>query len=143
MVATNVLTEESLYRFLEEHGNSQVRKELLLFWGMHPNAKFSGFAICYAVDCNKLDTKRALKDMVEAGLLDTHIYNGVSLYSLTKNEERRRPVLELASLGWDQWRLMLQHIEQRKSALCCWKKGQPATASPSLTIYQVKVPELR
>ena len=112
-------TEESLYRFLEEHGNNRVKRELLLFWGMHPNAKFSRFAICYAVDSNKLDMKMALRDMVEAKLLDTHIYNGVTLYSLTTNEDRRRPLLALAALGWNRWQLMLRRMEEGDRVATC------------------------
>lgn len=103
-------TEESLYRFLEEHGNNRMKRELLLFWGMHPNAKFNRLIICYAVDSNKLDIKIVLGAMVEAGLLDTHIYNGETLYSLTTNEDRRRPLLALAALDWDRWQLMLRRM---------------------------------
>ncbi len=117
MVALYSLTEESLYRFLGEHGNSRVKRQLLLFWGMHPKAKFSMLALRCAVDCSRLDMKMALRSMIEEGLLDTHIYNDVPLYSLTRNEERRRPVLELAALGWDQWLLMRKRIKQKINQL--------------------------
>ncbi|MBI3041136.1 MAG: hypothetical protein HYY80_05780, partial [Chloroflexi bacterium] len=30
------------------------------------------------------------------------------------NEERRRPVLELASLDWNQWHLIAKQIEQER-----------------------------
>ena len=123
MVALYGLTEESLYRFLGEHGNSRVKRQLLLFWGMHPKAKFSMLALRCAVDCSRLDMKMALRSMIEEGLLDTHIYNDVPLYSLTRNEERRRPVLELAALGWDQWLLMRKRIKQKINQLV------PATSS--------------
>jgi hypothetical protein len=113
IVAPNALTEESLCRFLKEHANNRVKRELLLFWGMHPNARFNRFAIGYAVGSSKLDMKIALRDMAEAGLLDTHICNGETLYSFTKNEEKRRSVLELASLGWDRWQLMFKRAEQK------------------------------
>lgn len=105
MVTLNARIEENLYHFLEKHGNNQVKRELLLFWGMHPNAKFSRLAICCATDSNKLDVKTALGAMVEEGLLDAHIHNGVTLYSLTTNDEKRRPLLELATLGWNRWHL--------------------------------------
>jgi len=111
MVVLN--TEESLYRFLQEHGDNWVKRGLLLFWGMHPNARFDRRAICYALDCNKLDAERALRTMVEDGLLDRNICNDVTLYSLTKNEEKRQPVLELATLSWEQWQLILKGIEQK------------------------------
>lgn len=123
MVALYSLTEESLYRFLGEHGNSRVKRQLLLFWGMHHKAKFSMLALRCAVECSRLDMKMALRSMIEEGLLDTHIYNDVPLYSLTRNEERRRPVLELAALGWDQWLLMRKRIKQKINQLV------PATSS--------------
>jgi hypothetical protein len=80
---------------------------------MHPNARFNRFAIGYAVGSSKLDIKIALRDMAEAGLLDTYICNGETLYSFTKNEEKRRPVLELASLGWNRRQLMLKRMRQK------------------------------
>jgi len=98
--------------------NGLVR-ELLLFWGMHPNAKFDRKAICYALDYSKLDTERALRIMIEEGLLDSHSRNGVTLYSLTKDEERRRPVLELAALGRDRWQLMTKRIEREDKVANC------------------------
>lgn len=105
-------TQEELDRFLEEHGNNQVKRGLLEFWGRHYDAKFSRRVICYALDCSKLEAEGALRAMVEEGLLDKHITNGVTLYSLTRNEEKRRLVLELAVLGWDQWNIMIKRIEQ-------------------------------
>lgn len=111
MVAPGTLNEASLYRFLEEHEDNRVKRELLFFWGCHPNAKFARNAICYALDCTKLEMDRGLKALVEAELVDTHILNGMTFYSLTTNEERRQPVVELTTLNWDQWHLMLKHIE--------------------------------
>ena len=113
METTNVLTEKNLYCFLEEHGTDRVERELLAFWGRHSNAKFSRRVICYALNCSKLEAEGALRAMVEEGLLDKHITNGVTLYSLTRNEEKRRPVLELVALGWDRWQFMLRRIERK------------------------------
>lgn len=113
MEIPTVLVGESLYRFLEKHGDNRVKWELLVFWGRHPNARFDRKVVCYALDCKKLDAERALGAMVEERLLDSYTGNDVTLYSLTKNEERRRPVLELAALGWNRWQLMLKRIEQR------------------------------
>ena len=99
---------DSLYCFLEEHGNDRIKRGLLSFWGMHPNARFDISIICYAVDCHKLDAERALKAMVEDGLLDKYMHNGVTLYSLTTNQERRRPVLELTTLPRNRWQAYAQ-----------------------------------
>jgi hypothetical protein len=107
-----ITIHNDLYRFLREHGNNRVKRELLLFWGMHPRAKFNKFTICYAIDSSKLDMTRALKDMIAEGLVETHAGNIEPLYSLTTDEERRRPVLELAAIGWDGYQLMLKRMEQ-------------------------------
>ncbi len=105
-------TEESLYGFLQEYGGDQVKRELLLFWSMHPNARFDHRAICYTLDCNKPDVERALSTMVEEGLLDKNTGNGVTLYSLATKGGKRQAVLALATLTWDRWRLMLMPVEQ-------------------------------
>lgn len=111
METPSMLTEEQLLRLLEECARDRLKIELLAFWGRHPNARFSRGAISCALDCKKLSVDRALKDMVETGLVDTHSCNGVPVYSLTANEERRRPVIELASLGWDQLQLMVRRVD--------------------------------
>ena len=111
MVTLSTLNEASLYRFLEEYGNNRVKREVLFFWGCHPNAKFTRHIICYALDCSKLEVDRELRALVKAELVDIHILNGVTFYSLTANEERRRPVLELAALDWNQRQLMLKRIK--------------------------------
>ena len=113
MGAPNILNEQSLYRFLEEHGDNQVKRRLLFFWGSHPNAEFARNAIGYALDFSKLELDKALRVLVEAGLVDTHIHNDMTFYSLTTNNENRQPVLALAALGWDQWQLMLKRMEEK------------------------------
>ncbi len=121
MVVLN--TREDLYRFLQEHGDSWVKREMLLFWGMHPNARFDRRAVHYALDYSRMETERALRTMVEEGLVDKNICNGVTLYSLTAEEERRRVVLELAALSWDQWSLMLMRVEQAAKISKCQDKA--------------------
>lgn len=107
MAAPDVWSKERLFRFLEEHAGDRLKMRLLAFWGRHPQARFAIDAIYCGLGCKKLDLNRALREMAEAGLLDTYHNNGVSFYSLTASKEERRPVLELASLGFYQWRLIL------------------------------------
>ena len=113
MGAPNILNEQSLYRFPEEHGDNRVKKRLLFFWGSHPNAKFARNAIGYALDSGKLEVDNALRDLVQVGLVDTHMHNDMTFYSLTMNNEKRRLVLALAALGWDRWQLMLKRMEEK------------------------------
>ena len=119
MATLSILAEQHLYRFLEEHGNNRVKRELLDFWGAHPSAKFSRLAIYSAMDYPKRDMERALKDMLAEGIVDMHICRGLTLYSLTINEERCQPILELAALGRDQWLLMVRHMGERDEVTKC------------------------
>ena len=111
----NARTEERLYHFLREHTDDQVQRQVLLFWAMHPNTKFSRLAIRCAVDCGKLDVDRALRALVVAGLLIKHADNGLTLYSLTTDEKRQQLIMEMATLGWDRWQLILRRMEQGES----------------------------
>ena len=86
MGSLNILNEESLYRFLEEHGDNRVKMRPLIFWGCHPNAKFARNAIGYALDSSKLEVDNALRVLVQAGLVDTHMHNDMTFYSLTTND---------------------------------------------------------
>ncbi len=119
METLTVSTEENLYHFLEEHGNNRVKREILAFLGRHPNTKFTRYVLCYALDCGKLEVDRTLRALVDARLVDNHTNHGLTLYSLTRDEDKRRPVLELAALSWDQWRLMLRRIERSGKPVKC------------------------
>ena len=104
------LNEEQLSCFLKEYVDDRVKLALLGFWGRHPKAKFSRGVISCALDCKKTDLDRALKIMVEAGLVNTRVQSGMTFYSLTTDEERKRPVLHIASLGLDQLQLMVKRL---------------------------------
>jgi len=110
-----MVIQTEVYRFLQEYGDSRVKRELLLFWGMHPNARFDRRAICYALDCNKLEAEKALRSMVDEGLLLEARSNGLTLYQLTANDERRHSVLELAALNWEQWQLVFRDMAHQDS----------------------------
>jgi len=112
MTTGEIAIEDNLYQFIRKYADKPLKMELLAFWGRHPNAKFAELAIYHAQDSRKVDVCRALEDMVAAGLVDTHTHNGTPLYSLTTNEEKRRLIMKLATLGWDQQQLVLRLIEQ-------------------------------
>ncbi len=113
MKTPNILIEEELCRFLKKYGDNQVKRELLYFWGRHSEAHFSSNVICRVLDCSKSKTEHLLQEMVEEGLLDNYVANNVTLYSLTTNQEKRRPIMELTALGWDQQNNMIKHMRLR------------------------------
>ena len=121
-------TEECLYRLLEEYGDNREKSQLLRFWGMHPNAKFTRYAICHGLDWSKLEVNRALAALVDTGVVDTHSHNGLTFYSLTENEEKRLQVVGLAALSWDQWQRMFKRIESKSKASDGKKDRKGSTA---------------
>jgi len=103
MTATHVRTAKKAHVFVEEDAEGRAKRELLIFWGMHPNAKFDKSAISYALGCTRTEIERALVGLLETGLVDQCVSNGVTLYSLTRNEEKRHPILTYATHGHDWW----------------------------------------
>jgi predicted transcriptional regulator len=71
----------------------------LLFWGLHNTGKFDERTIGYALDYDIADIKRELQVLAEAGTIDKYEEGGVTLYSLTQDETRRRPIIEWAKPG--------------------------------------------
>jgi len=116
MAAPDVSTSEELLRFLEEYATDRLKTELLAFWGRHPKARFSRGAICCALDVARLDVDRALKQMVETGLVDLYTQNNKTpLYSLTGDEKICHMVLEVASLSWADVHSRIEEAASRNS----------------------------
>lgn len=110
------LRDEQLRLFLEKYAHDRIRIELLDFWRRHPNARFAVGAISCALDCRRLETRRALVELVENGVVDTVFQNGLTLYFLTPDEARRRLVLEVATIDWEKWRALISFSERRITA---------------------------
>jgi len=86
VVALDVLNEKQLFQFVGKYAGDHLRVELLAFWSRHPHDKFTASVISCALDHSKLEVKRALKLLDEAGLVDTFSTGGLTLYNLTTNE---------------------------------------------------------
>ena len=71
----------------------------MFFWGMHSKGRFDERTICYALDHELLDVDRELQVLVDAGIVEKEVENGVGLYWLTMNEAKRRSIVEWASPG--------------------------------------------
>jgi len=86
--------------------------ELLRFFVEHPNGRFSKLAIVHAIDegNSRLETERALAELVEEGILKTSIENNICFYMLTREEPMRRMVLNVALFDLREWQLVLEHV---------------------------------
>lgn len=99
---------ERLCQFVRECGDDQCSLELLLFLGKHPDTRFCRLAIVHALNAQRRDIERALRHLINKGLVKICAGNGVPLYSLTEAEPPRSLVLDLAALDWRQWQVLLE-----------------------------------
>ncbi|MDO8567269.1 MAG: hypothetical protein Q7R57_00980 [Dehalococcoidales bacterium] len=106
-----VIVEEKQRSFVKDSCNSRCSLQLLLFLGRHPHARFSQLAIVHAVDARRADVEKALRNLQERGLVMMwNADNGLPFYSLTGDEALSRQVMELMSLDWWQYHLMLDEL---------------------------------
>ncbi len=102
-------TGTDLCAFLKTNGGTRAKQEVLLFWALHPNARSSKLAVLSAAECSRIDVERALMDMVNDELVDTHCDNGLVTYSLTSNEDIRRMMALFGTLDRSQRRIIFDH----------------------------------
>jgi hypothetical protein len=79
--------------------------ELLRFFVMHPNGRFSRLAVFHGIDENgsRPEFEKALAILTNAGVVKTSDENGTYYYLLTRDEPTRHLVLNLAEFDWHQW----------------------------------------
>jgi hypothetical protein len=85
---------------------------LLRFFAIHPNGRFSHLAVVHAIDeaGSRLEVEKSLKQMADEGILVAISENGNVYYVLTKEEEMRRLILNMALFDWRDWQLVLEHV---------------------------------
>jgi hypothetical protein len=123
MVMPDTMAGTGLSAFLDRCGDTRAKQELLLFWALHPDARFSRLAVLSALECSKLDTERALAYMVDIELVNTHSDSGLTTYSLTLSEKIRQMLAQLNTLDWGQRHEIFSHIHQVPGA-CSLVSGQ-------------------
>ncbi|HEY42259.1 MAG TPA: hypothetical protein G4O18_10475 [Dehalococcoidia bacterium] len=112
MVTLDSAVEIGLNGFLNRYGDTRAKQELLLFWGLHPDARFSRLAVLSAMECSRLDVEKALKSMANDNLIDMRSDSGLITYSLTTNENIRQMVALLSTLDWGQRHMLLTNTHQ-------------------------------
>ncbi|MBC8275249.1 MAG: hypothetical protein H8E40_09815 [Chloroflexi bacterium] len=109
MIVSDLQAKEGFYAFLNQYGDTRAKQEVLMFWALHPNAQFGKLALLSAMECTRLEVKKALDDMVEDKLVEIHCNSGVVTYSLTSNDEIRQMVTLLRTFDWSQRQLLFRH----------------------------------
>lgn len=114
MTISRITIAEELCQFVNRYVDDHYCLELLRFFGGYPHARFSELAVVHALNSNrgKLHTKKALKQLVDKGVVRISIDNNIPLYSLTENESLRSLASDLAKLDWRQWQLVLRQTIQ-------------------------------
>jgi hypothetical protein len=109
MVTAQAAAREYLCKLISEYKDDPYCLELIQFFGWHPNAHFSGLAITHALSVNgeRRYIDKALRQLVDKGVVKTYSENGIALYHLSNNSNLRQNALDIARLGWSQWQDML------------------------------------
>lgn len=93
------VNKERLIRFLEEHGNTFSKLEVLLFLSRHPQAKFSFDAIAGSRGARRLELADGVKSLVQEGIVRVEVGDKNAVwFSLTSNQSKRKCVEELTEL---------------------------------------------
>ena len=116
MVMFDTMAGAGLNAFVDKCGDTRAKQELLLFWALHPDARFSRLAVLSAMECSKLDAERALAYMVDIELVNKHSDSGSTTYSLTLSEKLRQMLAQLNALDWRQRHEIFSHIHQVSGA---------------------------
>jgi hypothetical protein len=110
--ATRQKNQPYLGKLMKKLISSRYCLALLRFFVVHPQERYSELAITYAVDVrgDKPDIQQALIQMVNEGILQKNIDNGINFYRLTREESVRQVVLEMAEFDWRHWQLVLEYM---------------------------------
>jgi hypothetical protein len=108
MTIAAVSAREKACDFVREFADDRYSLRLLRFFGTHPYVRFSRLAILHAesMDGCKSFLEKALRRLVDQGIVKECVEKGFPLYSLTEDETLCSRVMELANLDWSEWRVV-------------------------------------
>jgi hypothetical protein len=102
--------EDKLRNFINEFSEDLCSLELLLFFSRHPHARFNCTAVLHALTTKKFDTNTALQVLVAKKIVVSCHENGITLYTLTKDEPAHSLATQLANIDQRQWQIILEQI---------------------------------
>ncbi len=105
MTIAKVSAQEKARDLVREFADDSYCLNLLHFFGGHPYARFNWLAVLHAqgMDGGKSFLEKALRGLIDQGIVKECVENGFVLYSVTDDEMLRRQVIELAKLDWSEW----------------------------------------
>jgi hypothetical protein len=98
MAITAKAPRQEMMEFIGQHIDTHTKLELLLFWGKHPNTKFTLRTLRHALNENKVGVvERNLEDLAQSGVVNKHIHpRGGVFFGLAAVREIQGLVLELS-----------------------------------------------
>jgi hypothetical protein len=102
--------EDKLGNFIRELGDDLNSLELLVFFCRHPRVKFNRTAVIHALLANQFDAGIALKKLIDKKIVLTCFENGITLYSLTKEEPVNSLSSVIVNIDQNQWQKILEQI---------------------------------
>ncbi len=129
-----ITISEELCRFISEHTNDYFALQLILFFAEHPYTQFNELAIIHALsqDGGRRSLQKALRILVDKGMIKTCTDSNVLIYSLPEN--MRSLVLELARLNPSQRKTVATKTDL--SGFSEKKRGTPVQGNDSGMLSQ-------
>jgi hypothetical protein len=102
--------EDKLCNFIKDFCDDLNSLELLIFFSRHPLAKFNRTAVVHALLAKQFDAGIALKRLIDKRIIVTSNVNGMTLYSLTREEPSYTLAVELVNIDQSKWQRVLEQI---------------------------------
>jgi hypothetical protein len=106
------IEHHDLLTFLKNIVSSDMQYQLLCFWGRHPRAKLSFYAVSCALDIAEATLRDAVTVMVEKRVLVTDQNNSLTTYALSRAPQVQRYIRELANLAWLEKINLRRHLNK-------------------------------
>jgi hypothetical protein len=119
MAVTQATERENVCQLIEEYADDPYCLELIQFFGWHPSTRFSGLAILHALNVNseRCYIERAMRQLIDKGVVRAYSDNNVHYYCLTNDESFRQAAVDIVRLDWSQWQALLRrsHVHIRSN----------------------------
>ena len=103
--------DDKLCSFIKDFSDDLNSLELLLFFSRYPNARFNRNALLHApMSSGRFDCGIALKRLIDKKFVVAHSENGITLYSLTREEPAHSFSAELINIDQRQWQMIVEQI---------------------------------
>ena len=110
MTTAEITIAEELCQFIKQYADGYYCLELLRFFGGYPHARFSELAVVHALNSDHVELyiKKALRQLVDKGVIRVSFNNNIPLYSMTEDTSLCSLASNLAKLDWSRWQSMLR-----------------------------------